>query len=74
MPAQIQPCDGVLVFGLPEEVAVQRLVARGATSGRADDNEATIRQRMAVFAQESQPVIDYLQDSGVHVEQVKKMG
>jgi hypothetical protein len=45
---QIQPADYVLVFTLPEEVAVQRLVKRGETSGRADDNEDTIRSRMQV--------------------------
>ncbi len=52
----------MLVFSVPEEVAVERLLARGATSGRADDNEDTIRQRMEVFRAESQPVIDYLAD------------
>lgn len=33
---------------------------RGESSGRADDNEETIRKRMQVFWQESQPVIDAL--------------
>ncbi|KAG2452367.1 hypothetical protein HYH02_002613 [Chlamydomonas schloesseri] len=68
--SQIKPCDGVLVFTVPEEVAVERLVARGATSGRADDNEETIRTRMQVFYDESQPVIDYLRESGVAVHEV----
>ncbi len=61
--AAIKQADGVLVFSVPEEVAVERLLARGATSGRADDNEDTIRQRMEVFRAESQPVIDYLQEA-----------
>lgn len=47
---KIQPADFVLVFTVPEEVAVERLVARGADSGRADDNEETIRSRMQVRA------------------------
>ncbi|PNW80088.1 hypothetical protein CHLRE_08g377350v5 [Chlamydomonas reinhardtii] len=68
--SQIKPCDGVLVFSVPEDVAVERLLARGATSGRADDNEDTIRTRMQVFQEESQPVIDYLRDSGVNVHEV----
>jgi adenylate kinase family enzyme len=54
----------VLVFTLTEEAAVARLVKRGETSGRADDNEETIRSRMAVFAAESQPVIDELKGTG----------
>ncbi len=52
----------MLVFSVPEEVAVERLVARGATSGRADDNEETIRTRMQVFQQESEPVIEFLRE------------
>jgi adenylate kinase family enzyme len=58
---QIKPCDGVLVFTVPEDVAVERLVLRGESSGRADDNEETIRKRMEVFHAESQPVIDTLE-------------
>ena len=46
--SQIKPCDGVLVFTVPDDVAVERLVKRGESSGRADDNEETIRKRMAV--------------------------
>ncbi len=45
---QVRPADFVLCFTLPEETAVERLVKRGETSGRADDNEETIRSRMQV--------------------------
>ena len=48
---QIKRCDGVLVFTVPDDVAVARLVARGETSGRADDNEETIRTRLQVSSQ-----------------------
>ena len=61
---QIQPCDGVLVFSVPDEVAIERLLERGLSSGRADDNEETISMRLQVFKEESQPVIDALKDSG----------
>lgn len=47
---QIKPCDAVLVFTVPDDVAMTRLVARGESSGRADDNEDTIRRRMQVGA------------------------
>lgn len=60
----MKPCDAVLVFNVPEEDAIARLVERGKTSGRADDNEETIRARFDVFHQESQPVIDALASSG----------
>jgi hypothetical protein len=60
----VRPADFVLVFTLTEEAAVARLIKRGETSGRADDNEETIRSRMAVFATDSQPVIDELKGTG----------
>ena len=47
--SQIKPCDGVLVFTVPDDVAVDRLVKRGESSGRADDTEETIRKRMQVM-------------------------
>ncbi|PNG77874.1 Uridylate kinase, partial [Tetrabaena socialis] len=71
---QIKPCDGVLVFTVPEEVAVERLVARGAASGRAEDSEETIRARMEVFGEEAQPVIEALLEAGANVCQVDASG
>jgi UMP-CMP kinase len=47
----------VLFFDCPEEVMAERLIVRGATSGRADDNEATIRKRFATFRDSSMPVV-----------------
>jgi hypothetical protein len=34
-------------------------VQRGQTSGRVDDNEATIKKRLATFRQETLPVIEF---------------
>ena len=39
----------ILNFDVPEQVLVERLVKRGLTSGRADDNEETIKARISVF-------------------------
>lgn len=39
----------VLAFDCPEEAMVARLLERGKTSGRSDDNEATIRKRFNTF-------------------------
>jgi UMP-CMP kinase len=47
----------VLFFDCPEEVMAERLIVRGATSGRADDNEVTIRKRFATFRDSSMPVV-----------------
>ena len=36
-----------------------RLMNRGLTSGRVDDNEETIRKRSQTFHKHSEPVVDY---------------
>ena len=38
-------CMQVLFFDCPADVMEQRLMERGKTSGRSDDNEETIRKR-----------------------------
>ena len=37
----------------------QRLLARGETSGRVDDNEETIGKRLETFENQTKPVIEY---------------
>lgn len=41
------------------EELVRRLLQRSRDEGRFDDNEATIRKRMEVYRNETQPLIDY---------------
>lgn len=41
-------CEMVLLFDCPDEVMLERLRGRGQASGRADDNEDTIRKRVQV--------------------------
>ncbi len=51
---------GLLALEVGEEEIVQRILLRGATSGRADDSdEATVRKRIAVYKSETAPVFDY---------------
>jgi len=49
----------VLFFSLTEEIMLQRLVERGKTSGREDDNVEVIKKRFRVFEDASMPVVDY---------------
>jgi adenylate kinase family enzyme len=46
---QVRPCDTALFYNVPEEAAKERLLKRGQTSGRVDDNEETIHNRFIVF-------------------------
>lgn len=60
----IKPCEKVLFFDCPEEVMEARLLKRGETSGRADDNAETIRKRFKTFVEQSLPVIDHYEALG----------
>ncbi|CAE6504086.1 unnamed protein product [Rhizoctonia solani] len=48
----------VLFFDTTEEVMLQRLLERGKTSGREDDNEESIKKRFRTFVETSMPVVD----------------
>jgi len=57
----------VLFFECPEEVLEQRLLKRGETSGRSDDNLASIKKRFHTFISQTVPVVEfYSQQNKVH--------
>jgi adenylate kinase family enzyme len=60
----IKPCETVIFFDCPEEVMEARLLKRGETSGRSDDNAETIRKRFRTFVDQSLPVIDHYHAQG----------
>jgi adenylate kinase family enzyme len=43
---------------------IQRLIKRGETSGRIDDNAATIRQRLETFHGQTTPILGYYGKQG----------
>jgi adenylate kinase len=55
----VKPAELVLYFDCPEPVMEERLLGRGKTSGRSDDNADTIKKRFHTFTQSSMPVIEY---------------
>ena len=44
---------------VPEEELMVRLIKRGKDSGRADDNEETIKKRLHVYHSQPAPLIDW---------------
>ncbi|EDO15828.1 hypothetical protein Kpol_1057p16 [Vanderwaltozyma polyspora DSM 70294] len=56
---EIVPSKFVLFFECPEDVMLRRLLERGKTSGRSDDNIESIRKRFRTFVDTSMPVVDY---------------
>jgi adenylate kinase len=56
---------GLLALHVHDEEIVQRIKLRGATSGRADDNdESIIRNRINVYKNETSPVFDFYGSKG----------
>ena len=51
---------------IPEDVTVARLIERGKTSGRSDDNEAVIRKRLNEYYKKTLPVITYFEEVGIY--------
>lgn len=55
----------VLALEVSEDELVKRLLKRGETSGRSDDtNEAVIRQRFAVYKNETEAVAGHYKEQG----------
>ncbi|KAK5010791.1 bifunctional uridylate/adenylate kinase [Elasticomyces elasticus] len=42
----------------------ERLLNRGKTSGRSDDNEESIKKRFKTFVETSMPVVEYFEKQG----------
>lgn len=54
----VVPSKFVLYFECPEQVMLQRLLKRGESSGRIDDNIESIKKRFVIFKDTSMPVIE----------------
>jgi adenylate kinase len=55
--------DHVVVFDVPEDELVRRMLSRG----RVDDSEETIRNRLAVYREQTQPLLDIYESRGLTV-------
>ena len=58
------PSKCTLFLDCPEDVMGSRLLNRGKTSGRSDDNEESIKKRFKTFVETSMPVVDYFEKEG----------
>ncbi|NTW24855.1 MAG: adenylate kinase [Lentimicrobium sp.] len=58
----------LISLSVPEEESVKRLMNRGLTSGRSDDNEQVIRNRLKEYNDKTLPVLQFYKDRGIYVE------
>ncbi len=54
----------MVTLEVPDEEVIQRLIKRGEQTGRTDDNVKTIENRLNVYKQQTQPVIEYYRKQG----------
>jgi len=55
---------GVVLVEVPEEELLRRLLKRAELEGRSDDNEETIRRRLQVYREKTEPLIQYYEKAG----------
>jgi adenylate kinase len=55
---------GVVLVEAPEEELVRRMLKRAELEGRSDDNEETIRRRLQVYREKTEPLIQYYEKTG----------
>ena len=55
----------MIELDVPEDELMTRLIKRGQESGRSDDNEETIRQRLQVYHSQTAPLIDWYEKEGI---------
>jgi len=65
---RIQEINKAVYFSLEDDVAVQRLLDRGKNSGRADDNQEVIENRLEVYKEQTQPLIDFYKKKNLLLE------
>ncbi|KAF0031536.1 hypothetical protein F2P81_016091 [Scophthalmus maximus] len=59
-----KPCL-LLYVDAKAETMVKRLMKRGETSGRSDDNEETIKKRLDLYYKATEPVISFYEGRGI---------
>lgn len=62
------PLSYIINLTLTQAESIKRIVARGKTSGRVDDNRKTVLARFAGYRQEAAPLLDYYRDHPGYLE------
>lgn len=58
--------DIMLDLDVPHDELIKRLIERGKVSGRADDNEETIKKRLEIYDVQTKPLINWYKQRGVY--------
>lgn len=61
-----QDVTAMIELDVPEDELMDRLLKRGQLSGRADDNEETIKKRLVVYNEQTSPLKEWYKNDGKH--------
>ena len=64
--ARGQEVTAMIELDVPEDELMTRLILRGKESGRADDNEETIKKRLVVYREQTSPLKEWYKNEGKH--------
>lgn len=59
-----QPLDVAVKLDVPSELIVERIAGRAAKEGRVDDTPETVRERLRVYAEQTEPVARHFEQIG----------
>ncbi|GAA0716251.1 adenylate kinase [Dokdonella soli] len=59
-----QPFDVAIKLDVPSELIVDRIAGRAAAQGRKDDTPETVRERLRVYAEQTEPVASHFAQIG----------
>lgn len=72
--ARGEQLDAVIYLEVPDEELQRRMAGRAAVEDRADDTPETIRHRLGVYRQATEPVLRWYRESDVSVIDVVGVG
>ena len=63
------PESGIFI-DVPEDVMIQRILHRGQSSGRSDDNRETAKMRVETFKEATLPTLEEMDKNGIQVHKL----
>lgn len=60
-----QPVEHAVLINVDADEILKRILARAKVEGRADDNEETVRNRMAIYKEQTAPVAEFYAEKGM---------
>jgi adenylate kinase len=59
--------DAVVNFDVPDQLLIERLSGRAEVEGRADDRPEAVRERLRVYHEKTEPLVNYYRAKGLLV-------